>query len=446
MKRNVTGLVAAFLALCLALTALPGAALAEETTAQVSYSVTGGKIYFDPASGTVTGCGPEVTTADIPARINDVPVTGIGARAFANCTQLTSVTIPKSVTSIKEGAFSGCTKLKDVYFAGSKAEWEKISGAGKNSFGGAAIHCDGETAAPAPSEPKDEGYRIYFDTQARLVSVPSMRTDADGRLYRLPRPSRSGYKFRGWYEDWDGGRRITTETVFREDTTVYALWTRNTSRPRDTSRRRPPRSSGSSNSASVGKPSIVPGAVNSSPIAPATAESPYSTSHSAALRFIDVPFGTWYDGAVDYIVTRGIMNGTGDGGFSPNAATTRAMFATMLARLNGADTGGGAIWYEKGMEWAKEKGVSDGSNPNGAITREQLVTMLYRYKGSPAVVGSIDAFTDARAINAWAMDAMRWAVATGIVEGYNGAINPSGNAARAEVAALLMRFCEQFSV
>lgn len=445
MKRNVTGLVAALLALCLALTALPGAALAEETTAQVSHPVTGGNIIFDPASKTVTGCEAAVTAAVIPAQINGVPVTGIGAGAFANC-GLKSVTIPKSVTRIKEGAFSNCKSLTEVHFTGSKAEWEKISVAEKTPFGSAVIRYDGENAdpAPAPSEPKDEGYRIYFDTQARLVSVPSMRTDADGRLYRLPRPSRSGYKFRGWYEDWDGGRRITTETVFREDTTVYALWTRNTSRPRDTSRRRPTRSVG--NSSSVGKPSIVPGAVNSSPIAPATAESPYSTSHSAALRFIDVPFGTWYDGAVDYIVTRGIMNGTGDGGFSPNAATTRAMFATMLARLNGADTGGGAIWYEKGMEWAKEKGVSDGSNPNGAITREQLVTMLYRYKGSPAVVGSIDAFTDARAINAWAMDAMRWAVATGIVEGYNGAINPSGNAARAEVAALLMRFCEQFSV
>ena len=140
------------------------------------------------------------------------------------------------------------------------------------------------------------------------------------------------------------------------------------------------------------------------------------------------------------------MNGTGSDSFSPNAATTRAMLMTMLARLNGTDTEGGSTWYEKGMQWAKDRGISDGSNPNGSITREQLVTMLYRYQGSPAAEGSLDTFVDGSKVNDWAEDAMRWAVANGIVQGSNGSVNPASNATRAEVAAILMRFCQQFSV
>ena len=77
------------------------------------------------------------------------------------------------------------------------------------------------------------------------------------------------------------------------------------------------------------------------------------------------------------------MNGTGSDTFSPNASTTRGMLMTVLARYAGEDTTGGATWYEKGMNWAKAKGVSDGTNPEVNITREQLVTMLYRYAGSP---------------------------------------------------------------
>ena len=63
---------------------------------------------------------------------------------------------------------------------------------------------------------------------------------------------------------------------------------------------------------------------------------------------------------------------------------TRAMLMTVLARFDGQDTTGGAVWYEKAMEWAREHGVSDGSDPEGSITREQLATMLWRYAGSPA--------------------------------------------------------------
>ena len=82
---------------------------------------------------------------------------------------------------------------------------------------------------------------------------------------------------------------------------------------------------------------------------------------------------------------------------------------TVLARYAGEDTTGGATWYEKGMEWAKTNGVSDGTNPNADITREQLVTMLYRYAGSPTANGKLDNFSDSASVSSYAENAMQWA-------------------------------------
>ena len=150
----------------------------------------------------------------------------------------------------------------------------------------------------------------------------------------------------------------------------------------------------------------------------------------------------WYADAVKYVTDKGLMSGTSADKFAPSATTTRAMLMTVLARYAGEDTTGGATWYEKGMNWAKAKGVSDGTNPNANITREQLVTMLYRYAGSPKADGKLDSFSDAASVRTYAADAMQWAVANGIVNGSNGKLNPQNNATRAEVAAILMRFCE----
>ena len=158
--------------------------------------------------------------------------------------------------------------------------------------------------------------------------------------------------------------------------------------------------------------------------------------------YSDVKTGGWYADAVKYVSDKGLMSGTGSDKFAPSATTTRAMLMTVLARYAGEDTTGGATWYEKSMEWAKAKGVSDGTNPNANITREQLVTMLYRYAGSPKADGKLDSFSDAASVRTYAADAMQWAVANGIVNGSNGKLNPQNNATRAQVAAILMRFCE----
>ena len=158
--------------------------------------------------------------------------------------------------------------------------------------------------------------------------------------------------------------------------------------------------------------------------------------------FDDVASSDWFADAVKYVSDKGLMNGTDDNQFSPNDTTTRGMLMTVLARYAGEDTTGGATWYEKGMNWAKAKGVSDGTNPNANITREQLVTMLYRYAGTPAANGSLSDFSDTASVSSYAVNAMQWAVENGIVNGSNGKLNPQNNATRAEVAAILMRFCE----
>ena len=161
------------------------------------------------------------------------------------------------------------------------------------------------------------------------------------------------------------------------------------------------------------------------------------------VSFDDVKPTEWYADAVRCVVEKGLMSGTGTDAFSPDGTTTRGMLMTILARYAGADTTGGANWYEKGMAWAQSAGISDGRAPEAGITREQLVTMLYRYADVPEASGTLDAFADADTVSAYAVDAMRWAAANGIVNGSHGRLNPHGNATRAQVAAMLMRFCEK---
>lgn len=152
--------------------------------------------------------------------------------------------------------------------------------------------------------------------------------------------------------------------------------------------------------------------------------------------------GHWAQNTIGNTVAESLFSGVTDTSFAPNTSATRGMLMTVLARYAGTDTTGGATWYEKGMEWAKTNGVSDGTNPNANITREQLVTMLYRYAGSPKADGKLDSFSDFASVSSYAENAMQWAVANGIVNGSNVKLNPQNNATRAEVAAILMRFCE----
>ena len=160
--------------------------------------------------------------------------------------------------------------------------------------------------------------------------------------------------------------------------------------------------------------------------------------------FSDVAENAWYSDAVQYVYEKGLMNGMGGGQFGPDATTNRAMVITMLARLAGETTDGGALWYEKAVQWAIANGISDGTDPNGLITRQQIVTMLWRYAGSPEPAGKLEGYTDQNKIADYAVKAMIWAVEQKIIRGVgDGLLDPAGTATRAQIATMFMNYLER---
>lgn len=184
------------------------------------------------------------------------------------------------------------------------------------------------------------------------------------------------------------------------------------------------------------------------PVLPVTPSKPKDDKPTTGSSFTDVPAGSWYEEAVNYVHEKGLMNGTSSNAFSPNANTTRGMIVTILARVEGVNTNG-APWYAAGQKWAMDNGISDGTNMPGVITREQLATILYRYakqKGyDVSKSAALTAFSDADKVNGYAAEAMQWAVAEGLLQGSNGKLNPQGSATRAQVATILMRFMEKIA-
>ena len=183
------------------------------------------------------------------------------------------------------------------------------------------------------------------------------------------------------------------------------------------------------------------------PVLPVTPSKPKNDKPTTGSSFTDVPAGSWYEEAVNYVHEKGLMNGTSSNAFSPNANTTRGMIVTILARVEGVNTNG-TPWYAAGQKWAMDNGISDGTNMPGVITREQLATILYRYakqKGyDVSKSAALTAFSDADKVSGYAAEAMQWAVAEGLLQGSNGKLNPQGSATRAQVATILMRFMEKF--
>ena len=223
-------------------------------------------------------------------------------------------------------------------------------------------------------------------------------------------PYNAGYAFLGWNDGtttYAAGSKYTVTA----DTTFTAVWVRHPDTP------------------------YVP-----EPEEPEEPEVP-------AFPFYDVPTSAWYYTAVKYVYENKLMDGVDTYVFAPNDTLTRAMVWTIIARMSGVDTTGGANWYAKAQEWVVVNGISDGENPTAAITRQELVTMLYRYaqiKGYDVSVGestNILSYVDAASISEYAMSAFQWACGSGLTEGdENGALTPLATATRAQAAAMIMRF------
>ena len=159
--------------------------------------------------------------------------------------------------------------------------------------------------------------------------------------------------------------------------------------------------------------------------------------------FVDVRPDAWYYTYVQYVQEKGLMDGTGNGAFSPDASITCGMVTTILARLDGQDTDTGSVWYEAGMTWAEENGISSGIDATQTLTRAQFVQMLWRYAGSPSSDFDLSAYTDAADLTGDAATAFSWAVEVGLVNGTTtSTLDVTGTLTRAQTAALLTRYCE----
>lgn len=252
-------------------------------------------------------------------------------------------------------------------------------------------------------------YTLTFETNGG--SAISKVTKNKGTTIDLAQyaPTKSGATFDGWYADKGLTKKITSVKL-DANTTVYAKWT----------------------------------------------ETPVSS-----LPFGDVKSGDWFYNDVKYVYDKGMMAGTAADVFAPNATTTRAMIVTILYRLEGspAVTGTNAFvdvpagqWYSDAVNWAAANQIVKGTSattfaPNDSITREQMAAILYRYaqyKGYDVTKkADLSGYSDNGQVSAYAKDALAWANAAKLINGVtNTTLAPQGNATRAQVSAILHRFCD----
>ena len=181
---------------------------------------------------------------------------------------------------------------------------------------------------------------------------------------------------------------------------------------------------------------------------------------NGTLPFTDVRESDWFYDDVVFAYENGLFSGTSDTTFSPNTSMTRAMLVTVLYRLEGQPAVNGRSgfsdvqyngYYEDAVTWAADNGIVNGTSittfsPNANVTREQMAAILYRYaqykKYNTAASSSLNGFTDQASVSGYATASLEWAVAEKLVNGSAGKLMPTGNATRAQVAAILHRFVE----
>ena len=349
-------------------------------------------------------------------------------------------------------------------------------------------------APPAPTE-----YTITFDGNGGTPSAGSMTT-TNRKLTSLPSASRSGsYSFDGWYTEKSGGTKITKDTVFHANITVYAHWTYTGGggggyNPPVTYYTLRFETGGGSDIPSVqgtyntyidltkyvptwrGHTFIgwyterslmnkVSGVYLTKDMTVYASWRVDENPGTGANPFTDVSEKDWFYGDVMFVYENGLMLGTSKTLFSPHGTATRGMMATILWRMEGSPAPKGknsftdveaGKWYADAITWTAENGIfagygKDKFGPDDPITREQLAAIFYRYadyKGYDLTVkGNLDKFKDADKITDYAKTAMQWAVGNGLVKGKSSnLLDPQGTATRAEIAAMLHRFIEKYEL
>lgn len=285
-------------------------------------------------------------------------------------------------------------------------------------------------------------------------------TVLDGlRVSEPEEPGRRGYVFCGWYRDAVMGSLYNFDAPVYDDLTLYAGWREsaagNSSRPeRPEKPEKPEKPEEKPEEKPDEKPEEKPSEPEQKPEAPKVDMIPTVPGNPEAIKAYGDVQAHWAQDAVAWAVTNKLFAGVSNTQFAPDSAMTRGMLATVLHRLAGQPALGqnqfadipADAYYKNAVAWASQLGLVSGIGegrfaPNSNITREQLAVILYKFAGSPAVSATELTFKDSAAISAWAQNAIAWAVQEGFLSGMSdGTLTPAGQATRAQVATILMRF------
>lgn len=413
------------------------------------------------------GC-KSLTKAPIPAA-----VTTLGNSAFNGCIALTDVTLPAGVTAVPEDCFRGCTALKDMKLPGT------VTSVGHNAFTGCKalkdVRCYGAPPTVQPGGAAEHSFEpgivtIHYNPDP--VYGWTLDTDGTWQGYKVSSKGACLHTGYGTTETTvpatcgaDGhidtvcancGDVIATEVIPATGPHTH-VWDEGTVTvaPTETT---PGVRTYTCTVCGQTRTEIIP--ATGSAVCPGGAACP-------SFRFRDVPApSNWAHEGIDYCVRHGLMSGFDATTFSPDTVSTRAQIVMILYNLSGDTTDYSkyyvpftdvrpSTWYYNAVAWGYDKDIVAGMStttfaPDGLITREQMAVLLYGYteKYAPAYLGgaaSLNGFPDAASVSNWAYAAMSWAVGNGLISGIasNGAdyLAPSGGATRAQIAAIMMRYC-----
>ena len=413
------------------------------------------------------GC-KSLTKAPIPAA-----VTALGNSAFNGCVALTDVTLPGGVTAVPDACFQDCTALADIKLPGT------VTDVGHNAFTGCKalkdVRCYGAPPTVQPGGAAEHSFEpaivtIHYNPDP--VYGWTLDTDGTWQGYKVSSKGACLHTGYGTTETTvpatcgaDGridticancGDVIATEVIPATGPHTH-VWGEGTVTvaPTETT---PGVRTYTCTVCGQTRTEIIP--ATGSAVCPGGTACP-------SFRFRDVPApSNWAHEGIDYCVRHGLMSGFDATTFSPDTVSTRAQIVMILYNLSGDTTDYSkyyvpftdvrpGTWYYNAVAWGYDKDIVAGMTPttfapDGLITREQMAVLLYGYteKYAPAYLGgaaSLNGFPDAASVSNWAYAAMSWAVGNGLISGIasDGAdyLAPSGGATRAQIAAIMMRYC-----
>lgn len=441
----------------------------------VLYSYPGGRpgTYVIPNSVTCLETGAfdgsiHLTDVSIPSSVKE-----IGDAAFYDCSSLKSITLPSGLTSISASMFYGCSGLTDVvlpntvkvindaaFFGCSSLKNINIPNGVTELKDGAFTECASLTDIVLPNTVKTVGPHLFcYCRNLKHVNLPDGITKIeDGVFFEcnsltsivIPESVTeiSDYAFYGC---------TNLKSVYFQGSAPTTIGREAFHSGRDETTGEPLRLENVTFCFLEGKSGWT------TPTWNGYATEIWKPESDSPKAFSDVKSGDWFYDAVNYAVSNNLFNGMGDNTFEPNTAMNRAMLVTVLWRYAGSPKEGAntftdvknGMWYTDAVSWASSKSIVNGVaagkfDPNGNVTREQLAAILYRFCNSTGIAtdkrGDLSSFPDHAEVSSWAKDAFAWAVGKGLISGnkIDGKVmlDPQGNATRAQVAAILMRFIE----